>query len=166
MTQNEDIFTEYFKDWLLTEGKVNAKVAHEYIRIVKKFLVFAKGFPNEDVFNEKVKEFLEIENPHSYRNTLAALKKAFEFIGQKEMMQNFKYKAIMPSFSIKTPSLADMVTFGRAIKNKRIQVYYYLGVVSAIRPEHLLRLRKDRFDKENKMINTFMKTFGKKKLLL
>lgn len=68
----------------------------------------------------------------------------------------------MPSFSISTPSLEDMVTFGKALDNERVQVYYYLGVVSAIRPEHLLRLRKGLFDKSNNMINTFMKTFGKK----
>lgn len=58
--------------------------------------------------------------------------------------------------------MEDMVKFGKAIENEQIHVYYILGVVSAIRPEHLLRLRVKLFDKNNNMINTWMKTFGKK----
>jgi intergrase/recombinase len=77
-------------------------------------------------------------------------------------MEGFKYKAVMPSFNISTPSLQDMVTFGKAIQNERVQTYYYLGIVSAIRPEHMLRLTKGLFDAQNNMINTWMKTFGKK----
>lgn len=174
MTENEDVFANLFTDWMLNEKdpkrKVNAKVAHEYARIAHKFTSYAKlsGLFSSDpeqrkaMIQGKVKEFLDIENPHSYRNNLAALKKLFQFIGEDEVMADFKYKAIMPTFSIKTPDLKDMVTFGKAIENKRIQVYYYLGCVSAIRPEHLLRLTVKLFDTKNNMINTFMKTFGKK----
>jgi integrase len=169
MTQNQDAFTKLFTDWLLNEKKLDHKVVYEYARIAFNFTQTAHiDTPTDnperrkEEIQEKVKAFLDLENPHSYRNNLAALKKLFEFIGESEVMAGFKYKAIMPTFSIQTPSLDDMVKFGRAIENERIRVYYYLGVVSAIRPEHLLRLRKKLFDKNNNMINTWMKTFGKK----
>lgn len=160
MTEAEDHFSEIFGDYL--EGKVNETVAYEYKRIVRKFMESAKGQISEDAMKETIKEFLNVDNVNTYRNTLAALKKLFEFIGQPQTIEGFKYKAVMPSFSISTPSYEDMITFGKALSNPRIQAFYYLGIVSAIRKEHILRLRKGLFDTQNNMINTFMKTYGKK----
>jgi hypothetical protein len=138
MTEAQEFFINMFRDYL--KGKVSDTVAYEYIRIVRKFMESARNISqtNEDAMKEVATEFLDIDNPNSYRNTLAALKKLFEFIGQPQVLENFKYKATMPSFSIKTPSLEEMVKFGKAIENDKIKVYYYLGVVSAIRPEHCL----------------------------
>lgn len=68
----------------------------------------------------------------------------------------------MPDFNIATPSFDDVLKFDRAIRNERVRFYFRLGIVSAIRPEHLLRLTKRLFDTQNRMINTFQKKFTKK----
>ena len=160
-----DELTAYIK-----EEKIDPKVIYEYVRISINFLRFAKDPEGSKFTTEqrnahiqaKLKEYLDIENNSNYRNKLAALKKLFAFMLCYELIEPYKFRNPMPSFSIKSPSLEQMVKFGKAIENERIRVYYYLGVVSAIRPEHLLRLRKGLFDTENRMINTWMKTFGKK----
>ena len=52
----------------------------------------AKDLTGIDGINieDKINDFLNIENPNSYRNNLAAIKKLFEFVGQPQLMQNFK----------------------------------------------------------------------------
>jgi len=160
MTQAEDNFIALFDKFL--NDKVGEVSKYEYIRVVKKFMDSAKGQTTEEQFKQTLTEFLNIDNVNTYRNTLAALKKLFEFIGQPQTIESFKYKAVMPTFNIATPSLEEMLTFGKAIENKRVQAFYYLGIVSAIRPEHMLRLKKGLFDKNNNMINTWMKEFSNK----
>lgn len=159
MTEAIDDFVVAF-DKFLTK-KVGSVTRYEYCRIVRKFMVASKGKITEDEFKIAIAEFLDLKNPNSYRNTLAALRKLFEFIGQSQTMEDFKYKAIMPTFNIATPTLQEMIDFGKAL-NPEIQPFYYIGLVSAIRKEHLLRLTKNLFDTQNNMINTFMKTFSKK----
>jgi integrase len=161
-------FLELYADYLINLKKVSKAVCYEYIREAKKFLepihvefISEKGVSSEKL-KDRVSEFLNVENPNTYRNKLASLKSLYELLGIKENLKDYKYKSVMPSFSIATPSLEDMVKFGKAIRHKRTRIYYYLGCVSAIRPEHLLRLRKGLFDKQNNMINTWQKTFGKK----
>ena len=169
-TQSEKYLAEELTKHLLNEEKLDERVVYEYVRISINFLRFAKDpegscFTQEqrnDYIKDKLKEFLDIDNNSNYRNTLAALKKLFNFMTCGYMLDGYKFRTPMPSFSIKSPSLEQMIKFGKAIENERIQVYYYMGIVSAIRPEHLLRLTKGLFDTENRMINTWMKTFGKK----
>jgi len=158
-------FLELYADYLLNVKKVSKEVCYEYVREARKFLEpFSKiAFEDDkEKLRARVTEFLNVENPNTYRNKLASLKALFELVGEKEQLKDFKYKSVMPSFSIATPSLEDMIKFGKAITHKRTRIYYYLGVTSAIRPEHLLRLRKSLFDKNNNMVNTWQKTFGKK----
>ena len=157
-------FIALFEDYLTNSKKLDKAVIYEYVRIAKKFVepLPTVDFSNPKPIVDRISQFLDIENPNSYRNTLASLKHLLEMVSEKELLKDYKYKSIMPTFSVKTPSLEDMVSFGKALTNERIKIYYYLGTVSAIRPEHLLRLRKGLFDRENNMINTFMKTFGKK----
>jgi len=163
-------FLELYTDFLTHYKKLDKAVVYEYVRVAKKFLEPLKAVPIEETFEGEIPQTLEyirnyldvIKNPNTYRNTLASIKAMFELLGAKDRIAEFKYKAVMPSFSIATPNLEDMVKFGKAIHHKRTKIYYYLGCVSAIRPEHLLRLRKSLFDKQNNMINTFQKTFGKK----
>jgi integrase len=90
------------------------------------------------------------------------MKHFFTFLGIEQYLTDFKFKASMPNFNIATPSFEDVLKFHDAISNDRVKFYFELGIVSAIRPEHLLRLTKKLFDKPNRMINTWMKTFGKK----
>jgi integrase len=68
----------------------------------------------------------------------------------------------MPSFSIATSSFEDVLKFHDAIENESLQFYFELGINTAIRPEHLLRLTKKLFDTKNRMINTWQKSFSKK----
>jgi len=164
---NEDFeyieFLKLFEDYL--KGKVSDDVRYEYLRVAKKFIEKIKGqidFAKSEETRQAISEFLDIENPNTYRNTLACLRHFFKFLASPEYLEGFKYKSVLPSFSIRTPSLEEIKIFGKAIKNKKVKVYYYLGVVSAIRPEHILRLYKSLFDKQNNMINTFQKTFSKK----
>jgi hypothetical protein len=142
-------FIALYEDYLINCKKLSKNVAYEYVRISKKFVepLPTVNFGNPKPIVDRITEFLDIENPNSYRNTLAALRHLLDMVSEKELLKDYKFKAAMPSFSVKTPSLEDMVTFGKAIENERIRMYYYLGVVSAIRPEHLLRLRKGLFDK-------------------
>jgi integrase len=154
-----DAFEGYLKP------KVSPRVRYEYVRIVKHFLKEMWGISmgiSEPRFAEKLKDFLNIENPYTYRNTLAALKHFFSFLGISDFLIDFKFKASMPNFSIATPSFEDVLKFHDAISNDRVKFYFELGIVSAIRPEHLLRLTKKLFDRPNRMINTWQKTFGKK----
>jgi len=147
------------------KGKVSDKVRYEYMRIVKHFLkkVYGLHMSLEDPqFVAKLTQFLDIENPYTYRNTLASLKHLFTFLGIADYLKDFKFKASMPNFSIATPSFEEMLKFHDAIDNEKIRFYFELGTVSAIRPEHLLRLTKNLFDVPNRMINTWQKTFGKK----
>jgi hypothetical protein len=152
-------FDYYLKD------KVSEKVRYEYMRVVKHFLKETYGIKYDIIeprFVEKLKEFLNIENPYTYRNTLAGLKHFFAFLGISEYLQDFKFRASMPNFSIATPSFKEMLKFHDAIENDRIRFFFELGTVSAIRPEHLTRLTKKLFDKQNRMINTWQKVFSKK----
>lgn len=105
---------------------------------------------------------MNIPNPYTYRNTLAALKHLFKFLSMEQFLQDFKFKASMPNFDISTPSFEDVLKFHDAIENERVRFYFELGIVSAIRPEHLLRLTKKLFDRPNRMINTWQKVFTKK----
>lgn len=159
-------FLDLYTDFLTSYKKFDKAVVYEYLRVATKFLEPIKCLPLDcdsfDSTKQYIAKFLDIENPNTYRNTLACLKNLFELLGRKQDLAEFKYRAVMPSFNIATPSLEDMVKFGKAIRHKRTKIYYYLGCTSAIRPEHLLRLRKKLFDKSNNMINTWMKTFGKK----
>ena len=157
-------FIALYEDYLVNYKKLSKAVAYEYVRVAKKFVepLPTVDFSNPKPIVDRISEFLDIENPNTYRNTLASLRHLLDMVSEKDLLKEYKFKAVMPSFSIKTPSLEDMVTFGKAIQNERVKIYYYMGVVSAIRPEHLLRLRKGLFDIQNNMINTFMKTFGKK----
>ncbi len=92
MTQNEDEFYKSFNDWLINEKKIGSKVAYEYVRLSRQFMAKAKDLTGIDGINieDKINDFLNIENPNSYRNNLAAIKKLFEFVGQPQLMQNFK----------------------------------------------------------------------------
>jgi hypothetical protein len=155
-------FLELYAEYLTHQKKLAKEVVYEYVRQASKFLEGIKRIDFDDTTHAHVKEFLNVENPNSYRNRLASLKNMFELLGAKPFLAEYKYKSVMPSFSIATPSLEEMQKFGKAITHKRTKIYYYLGVTSAIRPEHLLRLRKSLFDKSNNMVNTWMKTFGKK----
>jgi integrase len=161
---NQDtIFLGAFREYL--HGKVNDKVAYEYERIAKHFLehMYGEMFdPANPHFRDKLKEFLDIENPNSYRNTLACLRHLFAFLHSEEFLEGYKFKAVMPSFSIATPSLEDVRKFAKELRNKTLKFYFELGIISGIRPEHLLKLYKSLFDTQNNMINTFQKTFGKK----
>jgi len=169
-TASEKYLVEKFTEYLINEEKLDKRVVYEYVRISLNFTQFVRNPEGSNFTQEerdayvqaKLKEYLNIENNSNYRNTLAALKKLFNFMMCAEMIEPYKFRTPMPSFSIKSPTLEQMVKFGKTIDNERIQVYYYLGIVSAIRPEHLLRLTKGLFDTENRMINTWMKTFGKK----
>ena len=168
-TDNERYIARELSNYLNSQ-KLDHRVVKEYTRISINFLRYAtepdgshfNAYQREAHIKSKLDEFLTIDNNCTYRNTLAGLKKLFKFIDSPYLIESYKFRRDMPNFSIKSPSLSDMVRFGKAITNKRIQVYYYLGVVSAIRPEHLCRLSKNLFDTENRMINTWMKTFGKK----
>jgi len=169
-----------FHDWL--EGKVCEDVRYEYCRVARKFLEKCKNIPiKKEIpirFNEEQKaqrqkeimelqsqidEFLNIEQPDTYRNTLAAIRKLFEFLHiDKEYLQAFKYKQVLPTFNIEVRTLEQVREFGKCIQNRKVRVYYYLGTVSAIRPKHLLRLTKGLFDKSNNMIRTWQKEYGRK----
>jgi integrase len=154
-----DAFEGYLKP------KVSPRVRYEYMRIVKHFLKEMHGISmgiSDPRFAEKLKEFLDIDNPYTYRNTLAALKHFFKLLDIADFLNDFKFKASMPNFSIATPSFEEILKFHDAISNDRVKFYFELGIVSAIRPEHLLRLTKKLFDRPNRMINTWQKTFGKK----
>jgi integrase len=169
-TESERNLAEELTKYLTDEEKLDKRVVHEYVRISLNFVRFAKVPEGVNLTDEqrdaytkaKLKEFLNIENTHTYRNSLAALKKLFNFMTCGEMLESYKFKKAMPNFSIKSPSLKEMVDFGKALSNNRIQVYFYLGVVSGIRPAHLRRLTKELFDTDNRMINTWMPTFGRK----
>jgi integrase len=154
-----DAFEEYLKD------KVSERVRYEYLRIVKHFLKETVGVSywlGDPRFAQKVKDFLNIENPYTYRNTLAGMKHFFAYLEIADYLKDFKFKASMPNFSIATPSFEDMLKLHDTITNDRVKFYFELGIVSAIRPEHLLRLTKRLFDKPNRMINTWQKVFTKK----
>ena len=160
-------FIEVYKRYCIYDKKLSPNVTYEYVRILKKFVSgFEKGFSidskNTEPIETRIAEFLTIENPNTYRNSLAALKIAFYLLGYSDLLENYKYKAIMPTFNIKTPSLEEVKKFGESIDNPIVKLYYRLGVVSAIRPEHLLRLTKGLIDRQNNMINTFQKTFSQK----
>jgi len=159
----EKVFLDAFGEYL--KGKVSVKVQYEYLRIVKHFLKEVSGLKmwlEEPRFVKKLSEFLNIENPYTYRNTLAALKHLFTFLGIADYLKDFKFKASMPNFNIATPSFEDVLKFHDAISNDRVKFYFELGIVTAIRPEHITRLTKKLFDRPNRMINTWMKTFSKK----
>jgi hypothetical protein len=158
----DKVFLEAFRGYL--ETRVSKKVAYEYHRIASKFLNEVQGTYDiaSPEFRQKLGEFLDIENPNTFRNTLACLRHLFKFLSSEDYLAGYKFKAVMPTFGIKTPSLEEMQTFGKAIENERICMYYYIGSVTTIRPEHLTRLYKSLFDRQNNMINTFQKTFGKK----
>jgi integrase len=159
----ETVLLTSFEEYL--KGKVSVRVRYEYMRIAKHFLKEIYGLKmwlEDPQFVQKLKDFLNIENPYTYRNTLAALKHLFTFLGIADYLKDFKFKASMPNFNIATPSFEEMLKFHDAIENDRIRFFFELGTVSAIRPEHLLRLTKKLFDKPNRMINTWMKTFSKK----
>jgi hypothetical protein len=159
----ETVLLDAFEGYL--KPKVSDKVRYEYMRIVKHFLkqMWGVSFGISDPrFPEKLKQFLNIENPYTYRNTLAALKHFFTYLRIDQYLQDFKFKASMPNFSIATPSFEEMLKFHDALGNERLKFYFELGTVSVIRPEHLLRLTKRLFDRPNRMINTWQKTFSKK----
>jgi integrase len=165
----EDVFLKAFGEYL--HGRVNEVTAYEYVRVAKKYLAKVYGIQaNEDErLRQAIKEFLDIPNPSTYRNTLAGLKHLFKFLSMSEYLQEYKFKACMPSFDISTPSLEDLTKFKNALTSDQytfnaetIVFYFELAVQSAIRPEHLLRLRKNLFDLKNRQINTWMKTFSKK----
>lgn len=156
-------YFNWYKDWLTNEQKLSPNVIYEYHRIAKNFFRFTKYKIPPDNIGESIAEFLgSIDNPNHYNNTLAALKKLFEFIGMPDTLKDYKNKKIMPSFSRKAPDKDDMIAFGKAIKNKKVQLYYYISVVSAMRPEHVLRIRKNLFDTRHRVINTWMKEFSNK----
>lgn len=159
----EDQYFNYYIDWLRDEQKLSRNVVYEYQRIAKNYHRFAKYHLPPENLDESLSEFLgKISNPNHYNNTLAALKKLMEFIGRKEALNSYKNKQVMPTFSRKAPDKDDMITFGKAIKNKKVQMYYYVSVVSAMRPEHVLRLTKNLFDTRHRTINTWMKEFSNK----
>jgi len=156
-----DVFFSWFSDYLNKKIKTES-TRYEYMRVVKKFLEKNKGLSyKEGVLQNQIDEFLSnLKNPHTHRNYLSALKHLFRFIESEEYIKDFKFKPIMPTFSIKIPSLEQIQKFGKEITHKRIQLYFYTGIVTAIRPQHLLRLTKGLFDRENNMITTWQKTFG------
>jgi intergrase/recombinase len=157
----EDVFLDAYRGYL--KGKVNDTVAYEYMRICKAYLKKVYGIhANEDErLRQAIKEFLEIPNPSTYRNTLAALKHLFKFLSMGDYLKDYKFKACMPNFDISTPSYEDVLKFRDALDND-YKFYFELGIMTAIRPEHLLRLFKRLFDKPNRMVNTWQKTFSKK----
>ena len=161
----ESVLLDAFEGWLTQVKHLSPKVAYEYKRTVVKFLKAMYGTTlslKDPDFVFKLNRFLDIPNSYTYRNTLASLKQLFEMLGIKEYLQDYKYKASMPSFSIATPSFDEVLRFRDALGNDRIRFYFEFGIVTAIRPEHLLRLTKNLIDTRNRMINTWMKTFTKK----
>ena len=71
----ETVLLTSFEKYL--EGKVSVKVRYEYMRVVKHFLKETVGVSywlEDPRFYAKIKDFLNIENPYTYRNTLAAMK--------------------------------------------------------------------------------------------
>jgi integrase len=158
----EDDFLNAFAEYL--HGKVNEVTAYEYVRVAKKYLAKVYGIhANEDErLRQAIKEFLDIPNPSTYRNTLAGLKHLFKFLSMSDYLADYKFKACMPNFDISTPSYEDVLKFRDVIDSETIRFYYELGIQTAIRPEHLLRLRKNLFDLQNRQVNTWQKTFSKK----
>jgi hypothetical protein len=158
----EDEYFNWYKGWL-KEQKLSPNVIYEYHRIARNFFKFGKECMPPENLKETIVEFLgKIDNPNHYNNTLAALKKLFEFLGMPDTLKDYKSKQIMPEFSRKAPPKEDMITFGKAIKNKKVQLYYYVSIASAMRPEHVLRLTKNLFDTRHRIINTWMKQFSNK----
>jgi intergrase/recombinase len=162
---NWNEFLEVFTQYLTKTKHLSDEVVYEYVRIAGKFLEPLKSidYSHLDDVNARIAEFLEsYTNPNSYRNVLASLKNMFELLGSKDILEQYKYKRVMPSFSIRTPSLEDVQKFFRAIRDDRVKLYFHLAIVSSIRPEHILRLYKGLFDTKNNMINTWQKTFSQK----
>jgi hypothetical protein len=158
----EKVFLEAFEGYL--KGKVNDTVAYEYMRIAKAYLKKVYGIhANEDErLRQAIKEFLDIPNPSTYRNTLSALKHLFKFLSMSEYLADYKFKACMPNFDISTPDYESVLKFRDALDSDKMRFYFELGIMIAIRPEHLLRLQKRLFDTPNRMVNTWQKTFSKK----
>ena len=157
----EEIFLDAFEGYL--KGKVNEVTSYEYRRVAKSYLKKVYGIHvNEDEkLRQKIKEFLDIPNPSTYRNTLSALKHLFAFLSMSDYIKDYKFKACMPNFDIATPSLEDVKAFRNALDTE-YKFYFELGIMTAIRPEHLLRLTKKLFDTRNRQVNTWQKTFSKK----
>jgi integrase len=108
----------------------------------------------------------KIENRNTHRNTLASLKAMCELLGDKKLIEE-KYKRALPSFlSIRVPSLEQIRAFDKALTHEEINLFYRLAIVSAVRPQHILRLTKKLFDLENRQINTWQKEYGRKNFFL
>jgi hypothetical protein len=71
-------------------------VRYEYLRIAKAFLkkIYEVQMTlGEPRFVQAVKDFLNVLNPYTFRNTLAAMKHLFKFLGISEFLQDYKFKA-------------------------------------------------------------------------
>jgi integrase len=161
----ETVLLDAFDEYLRVKAKVSDKVRYEYVRIAKHFLeeVYeVKMWLQDPRFMQIVTKFLDIENPYTYRNTLASMKHLFALLQIGDYLKDFKFRASMPSFSIATPSFEDVLKFHDAIEENSVRFYFELGINTAIRPEHMLKLTKRLFDVQNRMVNTWQKTFSKK----
>jgi intergrase/recombinase len=90
----------------------------------------------------------------------------FELLGDKGVLKEYKYKSVMPSFNVRTPSLEEVVIFDKNIKNEQVRLFYRLAIVSGIRPEHITRLTKGLIDTKTRTINTWLKTYSKKNFFI
>jgi integrase len=161
-------FLTVYAEFCIKQKKLSKAVAYEYVRIAKKFVSVWKGdidvnWNNFEPIKARVEEFLNgIPNPNTYRNALACLKIMFELLGDKGVLKDYKYKSVLPSFSIKTPSLEEVIIFDKNMRHEQVRLYYRLAIVSGIRPEHICRLTKGLIDTKTRTINTWQKEFGKK----
>jgi len=176
---NTDDFTEqarihFHNDWTdflrvyseyLHKKRLNEDTIYEYLRLAQKFL---KPLPSKitykdtDLLKKRIAEFLNISNANTHRNSLACLRHLFRLLGLEDLIKTEKFRQIIPTFSIRTPSLEEIQIFYEALDDSKIKLYYHLATVSAIRPEHLLKLTKGLFDRRNNMINTFQKEYSQK----
>ncbi|HUW48832.1 MAG TPA: hypothetical protein VMW36_08850, partial [Patescibacteria group bacterium] len=121
----EEVLLRSFEKYL--ESKVSVKVRYEYMRVVKHFLKETQGVSywlGDPRFYAKLKDFLNIENPYTYRNVLAAMKHFFTYLGIADYLKDFKFKASMPNFNIATPSFEDVLKFHDSMTNDRIRFYF------------------------------------------
>jgi integrase len=166
--EKEQYLAEQLEEYLKDE-KLDPSTKYEYIRISLNFSRFAQIPENitkpeeRDLYvKQKVKEFLDIPNPNHFRNTLFALKKLFGLMMCPEYLEGFKVKKGIPKFTLTVPTLEEVKTFGKAIDNDKVRLFFYFSIVSGMRPEHILCLTKNLIDTKNRMINTWMQEFSNK----